>query len=89
MKRAILSFNLGTFASFLLTVLAFLFPVSVGKILIWPASLVMKVYDEKLGAGIYYEVGLLLGIPFYSLLIYTFLTLWPILQTTRATNRRQ
>lgn len=80
MKRVVLSINLGMFISFLLTVLAFLVPFSVGKILTWPASLVMKVYDEVLGGPIYYGVGMLLGIPIYSLLIYVCLKSLPFIK---------
>ena len=80
MKRVVLSVKLGMLISFFFTVLACSVPFSVGKILTWPASLVMRVNDEALGAGIYYGVGFVLSIPIYSLLIYVCLTSLPFIK---------
>jgi hypothetical protein len=89
MKRLILSVNLGMFVSYLLTVLAFFVPFRVGKILTWHASLVMTVYDEELGAGVYYGTGFALGIPIYSLLIYACLTSMPFIKRLRQKSQKR
>jgi hypothetical protein len=75
MRRISLSIWLGTLITLSLAMLTAVLPFSVGKVLFWPASLVMRIHDEELGAPFYYAVGLLLAIPAYSVLIYTCLAL--------------
>jgi hypothetical protein len=75
MRRISLSILLGTLVTLSLAMLTVVLPFSVGKVMFWPASLVLRVRDEELGAPLYYAVGLLLAVPAYSFLSYACLTL--------------
>jgi hypothetical protein len=75
MRRIGFSILVGTLVTIFLVMVSGFYPFYVAKVFFWPAALFITVYDDEMGAGFYYMIGVPLVIPFYSLLSYLCMSL--------------